>query len=346
VTNILIVDDSTVFRGLTRKIIESSFNVQKVNTASNGQKALDLLEKDFYDLVFLDVEMPVLDGIKTAPLITEKYPKTKIVILSAMTIEEASKSIPAISHGGIDFVRKPSGANLTENQDSLRKQIIEKVQTLTGENLLSDEKVSTNLSLRDLPNNFLGAKALCIGCSTGGPTALIKLLSQMHKPISIPIFIVQHIPVNFAETLAKRISETIKTPTLVAQDNQEVVAGNIYIAPGDFHMEVVKKEKKLFISLNQNPPENFCRPAVDVLFRSLANIYPNSLLSIILTGMGEDGKKGAEVIVENGGILLAQDEESSTVWGMPGAVAKAGLCHFIGNIDNIEREARKYIRGN
>jgi two-component system chemotaxis response regulator CheB len=285
-----------------------------------------------------------MDGITALKEIRKFNPFLPIIIFSTHTQRGAAVTIDALTNGASDYAPKPS--NMTDIDESLtviENTLMPKIRSLVSKESVPDIASPEKALITTLPDQHQKVGALCIGISTGGPSALMQLFQEITAPLSVPIFIVQHMPPKFTELLAKRLSEVGSTLIEEPYDGQEPIPGNGYIAPGGMHMEVNLFNGKPVINLTDKPPENSCRPAVDVLFRTAAKVYGNQLLAIVMTGMGSDGVKGAGDIIENKGTVLAQDEGSSVVWGMPGAVVKANLASKVIPLNSIAKELQNRI---
>jgi two-component system chemotaxis response regulator CheB len=342
----MVVDDSIVIRGLLARTLEADPQIEVVASVGNGEQALRTLGRTPVEVVVLDIEMPVMDGLTALPKMLEHDPQIKVIMASTLTRRNAEISLRALQSGASDYVAKPSSTSeLTAAQD-FKRELVDKVKALGRARRGSiDESVTTPaerqraappetkvfnkpIVLRDMPAALRPA-VLAIGSSTGGPQALFEVLSNIGGTVRVPILISQHMPATFTAILAEHIDRQAGIPCKEAADGEPVVPGRAYIAPGNYHMGVVARGTEKFIQLNQSPPENFCRPAVDVMLRSLAQVYRERVLVLILTGMGQDGLKGSETVVRGGGVVVAQDRDSSVVWGMPGAVATGGLCSSV-----------------
>ena len=349
---VMVVDDSAVIRGLLTKALEADPAIDVVASVQNGQLAVERVGSDDIDVVVLDIEMPVMDGLKALPLIIAAKPGVQVIMASTLTRQNADISIRALRAGAADYVAKPSSKSDINSADAFRNGLIDKVKALGAAARAKQGPAATGFTAarRNTPTYARTAqrviapsrgplelrtasdtvpRAIAIGSSTGGPQALLKVLADLPGSTQPPIFITQHMPATFTTLLAEHISRGTSFACTEAQDGEPVRGGHVYLAPGDYHMELVATGASPKIKLHQGPQENFCRPAVDPMLRSLAAIYGKHLLVIILTGMGADGMKGAEVVVQRGGTVIAQDEASSVVWGMPGAVTNAGLCSAV-----------------
>jgi two-component system chemotaxis response regulator CheB len=330
---VLIVDDSAVIRRLVAQALESDPSIEIVGTAQNGVVALQRIAQASPDILTLDVEMPEMDGLETLRRVRASYPNIRVIMFSTLTERGAATSIEALSLGASDYVTKIShGLSLEKSIDALRGQLIPKIKqffhtihTKPG----VKEAVSSILPTSAPRSRRVAPEAVVIGVSTGGPTALHEIIPQVPANFPLPILIVQHMPPLFTKLLAERLGSRARIPIVEAVNGQPVEAGKVYIAPGDFHMRAFGQPGRVKIVLDQAPQENSCRPSADVLFRSAAEVWGASVIGIVLTGMGQDGLAGCENLRAKGAYLIAQDEASSVVWGMPGFVARAGLADRI-----------------
>jgi two-component system chemotaxis response regulator CheB len=342
-TRILIADDSAVMRSLLRSVVCSGAGLEVAGTAANGESALSAIETIRPDLVLLDVEMPVMDGLVTLRKLRARGHKMPVIMCSSLTQRGAKVTIEALGGGASDYVAKPAGqAGREAAQRALARELIPKIKALTLRLPLPPQaafpgtpRTPLILPLAPLPKAQPISSvpvALAIGVSTGGPAALDILLPALPASCPLPVLIVQHMPELFTKLFAERLNGRCPLQVREAVEGEPVRTGSIYIAKGNWHMEVVAAARAgapPTLRLHQGAPENHCRPAVDVLFRSVAAVYGAGVLAVVLTGMGSDGMLGCRMIREHGGSVLAQDQASSTVWGMPGAVANAGLAHKV-----------------
>jgi two-component system chemotaxis response regulator CheB len=336
---ILIVDDSAVMRSLLRTVVSADASLEVVGTAANGEAALSAIKTVHPDLVLLDVEMPVMDGLITLKKMHERGHRIPVIMCSSLTHRGAKVTIEALACGASDYVAKPAGQSSREAaMQALAQDLIPKIHALTS--LIPPTWPTTARTF--LPpavapltrtQQFLSIPTvLVIGVSTGGPAALNILLPGLPADFPLPVLLVQHMPELFTRLLAERLNGRCPLQVREGAEGEPVRTGVIYIARGNWHMEVLAGARSgmpVTLRLNQDQPENHCRPAVDVLFRSAAAVYGAGVLAVVLTGMGSDGMLGARIIREHGGSVLAQDQDSSTVWGMPGAVTTAGLAHKV-----------------
>jgi two-component system, chemotaxis family, protein-glutamate methylesterase/glutaminase len=368
---VLIVDDSAVMRRIIMNSLMKHSEIEVVGTAANGLLAIDAINRSNPDIVTLDVEMPEMDGITALREIRKIHPVLPIIMFSSLTQRGAKATMDALTYGASDYVGKPqASADPADAYKVLEENLIPKIKALcqraTGDgnkptsikergaarrealSITVPEKITAIPSAqaaspgtkvtRPEGRPLYPVDALCIGVSTGGPAALMKVFEMWRTPLSVPIFIVQHMPPKFTTLLAARLTEVGVIPVQEPYEGQEALAGQAYLAPGGYHLELRRKGTKVLMHLNEDPPENSCRPAVDVLFRSAAKVYGQSLLAVVLTGMGYDGLRGAEDIIRSNGVVLAQDEATSVIWGMPGAIAQADLAEKVLPLESIPDE--------
>jgi two-component system chemotaxis response regulator CheB len=361
---VMVVDDSAVIRGLLSRALEGDPELRVVASVGDGQMALNALSRQSVDVIVLDIEMPVMDGITAIPKLIAIDPAVKIIMASTLTLRGAEVSLKALQSGAADYVTKPSSTRELGAADSFKRELVSKVKALAvsarraglrNRPGLRTERIPTPLTsfprprsmdpaavvLRPMPAVPASPDIIAIGSSTGGPQALFEVLSHLKGGIRQPILITQHMPATFTTILAEHITRQCGIPCAEAKDGEQLVGGRIYLAPGDFHMVLATRGTNTVLSVNKEPPENFCRPAVDPMMRSIAKIYGRRALAIILTGMGQDGMRGCTELVAAGGLTIAQDEPSSVVWGMPGAVATAGLCSAVMPLREIGPFIRK-----
>ncbi|MGB0747788.1 MAG: protein-glutamate methylesterase/protein-glutamine glutaminase [Magnetospiraceae bacterium] len=356
----MVVDDSAVVRGLITRILESESAIKVVASVSNGEQAVKTIGRHAVDVVILDIEMPVMDGLTALPKILAASPRSKIIMASTLTQKNAEVSMRALELGATDYIPKPTSSREIGGASDFKTDLIQKVIALGREVARqrpsgprpaaaaarapaalapgSKETIALRPISRDVP------KILAIGSSTGGPQALFKVLSGL-RPFPLPVVITQHMPTTFTAILAQHITRMTGWEAKEAEEGDAVKAGRVLVAPGDFHMVLKGRDPDVKVTLNQEPPENFCRPSVDPMFRSVAAIYGSRALSVILTGMGRDGTEGGKVIVGAGGTVVVQDEATSVVWGMPGAAAQAGICAAVLPLEEIAPKIQKIARG-
>lgn len=348
---ILVVDDAVVIRRLISEVLNRDPNFEVVGVAANGKIALQKIEQVNPDAITLDVEMPEMDGLETVKQIRKKYHKIPIIMFSTLTERGGEATLEALAAGASDYVTKPgSVSNVVETLERLKLDLIPKLKAHCKKILPSES--TTNRHAPAIPkttrlrpvNKRSNPNVLCIGTSTGGPNALAQLIGAIPVKLPIPVFIVQHMPPTFTKLLADRLDKLSPNACYEASHGQKIEPGSIYLAPGGFHMELAKNGSDLVIEINSKPPENSCRPAVDITFRSVAKYFGANILGVILTGMGKDGFNGSQVIIEGGGSILAQDEESSIVWGMPGYVTQNNLPEKVLPLNQMHTEILARIK--
>ncbi len=350
--HVLVVDDSVVTRGLLTRALQSDPEIIVSGSAGNGQTALNQLRKQHFDLVIMDVEMPILDGLETLKVMQQEFPKIPVVMASTLTKQGTATTIKALAIGAAGCIEKPKANSATEAIQLLAAQVIPLVKSLSGRKAARAPRPVTDLSSTSKNTSpsspvHMRTREAClhkkphvivIGSSTGGPQALSRVMTQLSPKIQQPILVTQHMPAAFTPMLAEHIARDSKRPAKEAEDGETLQAGHIYVAPGNFHMYLQRQNLNVVVRLNQDPPEHYCRPSVNPLFRSAADVFGERVLAVMLTGMGEDGIEGTRQIYDRGGIVIAQDEATSVVWGMPGAVVKADLAHEVLPISEISHK--------
>jgi two-component system chemotaxis response regulator CheB len=333
---ILVVDDSVVIRKLVTEALAADLQIEVVGIAQNGRVALDKVKDLKPDAVTMDIEMPVMNGIEAVRALRRTHPRLPIVMFSTLTERGASATLDALAAGASDYVTKPSNVgSFAESQQNIRDQLIPKLKALTGtRRAVGAHRVPIPAPATRRPRS--GAyNVLAIGSSTGGPDALARVLPALPPDLAVPVVVVQHMPPLFTRLLAQRLGQNSRVQVTEAQEGEPLAAGKVMIAPGGQHLTVRRQGATVVAHLTEDPPENFCRPSVDVLFRSVSSLYGDRVLAVVLTGMGRDGAAGAKVIRDAGGEVFAQDEATSVVWGMPGAVAMAGQADRILALERI-----------
>ncbi len=355
---VLIVDDSVVFRSQIAAALTGTPQIEVVGSAPNGSIALQKLDQLSVDLVTLDMEMPDMDGIAVLKAIRERKHKVRVIIFSAQTIRGAEKALQALKAGADDVISKPSSSEEATDYKSPQERIREILVPKIHQFLEKREKTSLTPERREeklelfpktpplgafekLPLTGFQPSAVVIASSTGGPTALETIFTQIPQSLEIPIIIAQHMPPVFTQILAKRLGDLSKKPCNEAKHGDILKPGHIYVAPGDYHLQVAHSSGEVVLELNQGPQRNSVRPAADYLFESAAAVFRNRLLGIVLTGMGQDGLQGSIAIKQAGGRILIQDEPSCVVFGMPGAVFKANCYDGMGDLQMISGVLQK-----
>jgi two-component system chemotaxis response regulator CheB len=348
----MVVDDSVVVRKIVTDVLSGDPDIEVVGTAVNGRIALTKLEQLKPDLVTMDIEMPEMNGIEAVRAIRATRSRVPIVMFSTLTERGASATLDALSAGANDYVTKPANVgSVSQSMESVREQLIPRIKALTGRPATPGPArvAAPVVPIRPAaPRTGLGKKpgVLVIGSSTGGPEALARVLPMLPASLPVPVLLVQHMPPVFTRQFAQRLDRLSPLRVVEATDGSPLVPGTVHLAPGDHHLVVrVTNGRGEQTGLNQAPPENFCRPAVDPLFRSVVTAYDGAVLAVVLTGMGSDGRNGAAEIRAAGGTVLVQDQATSVVWGMPGAVAQAGLADEILPLDRIPEAITRHLAG-
>jgi two-component system chemotaxis response regulator CheB len=331
---VLVVDDSTLFRKIVRDAIDAEPDVEVVGTASNGRLALEKIEQLRPDVVTLDLEMPEMDGLEVLRRLQGSAAPPRVIMVSSFTSQGAALTAQALRLGAFDFILKPATENLDDNRNALRAQIRPKLQVIaaTAQQMAAAKSRASDeqCPLPPRPTAAMGGskampEIIAIGVSTGGPAALAALLSKLPADVPAPVVIVQHMPPVFTRSLADDLNGTCKLQVSEAVDGEPLMAGHVYIAPGGRQMKIAQGFAGPEICITDDPPEKNCRPSVDYLFRSLAHLYGNRVLAMILTGMGDDGTLGCRLLKRQGATILAQDEASCVVYGMPRQIVDLGL---------------------
>jgi len=340
---VLVIDDSVVVRKLLAETLASSHEVQVVGTASSGTIGLAKIPQLNPDLVTLDIEMPGLDGIQTLTEIRKLYPKLPVIMFSTLTERGAVITLEALSLGASDYMTKPSDRDsLAIALEQLRQELIAKIVSLAGRGSGRAVEVSASVAGKK-KSRGQPIEILAIGTSTGGPNALAEVIPRLPKDFPVPVVVVQHMPPLFTHLLAERLNSHSRLAVQEAEAGRALEPGQVWIARGDYHMTVARKGIGVVLNLNQDPPQHSCRPAVDMLFRSVTEVYGSGVLGVVMTGMGSDGARGAAHIREAGGEIVVQDEASSVVWGMPRAVVEAGAADKICPLAEISLEVIRRV---
>lgn len=366
---VMVVDDSVVIRGLISRWIEAEPDMTVAASLRTGLDAVNQIERINPDVAILDIEMPELDGISALPQLLAKKRNLIVIMASTLTRRNAEISFKAMSLGAADYIPKPESTRELAAADIFKHDLLQKIRNLGAKvrRLKSAATpsivpaaareiaavaprpattVAAQAQLVKRPFSGVTPRVLLIGSSTGGPQALMTLVAEIGAVIDkVPVLITQHMPPTFTTILAEHLARASKRPAHEGVDGEIVKAGQIYLAPGGKHMRVVKQGAQIAIALDDGPPVNFCKPAVDPLFTSAIDVWQNALLAVVLTGMGSDGMRGGKEIVAAGGNVIAQDEASSVVWGMPGAAANAGICSAILPLNQIGSKLNRLFSG-
>ena len=365
---VMVVDDAIVVRSLLARWVDAEPDMQVIASLRNGREAVARIEQSDADVVVLDIDMPELDGISALPLLLQKKRDLVVIMVSTFTRRSAEISLRALALGAADYIPKPETTREATTSVSFRRELIEKIRTLGSSRFsprayaraaapeiapsphgkpVAAPRVRKTRSFETEPLRLrlfaaVRPRVLLIGSSTGGPQALTALIEKLPAAVDrAPVLITQHMPPMFTTVLAEHLSRVGGRGAHEAEDGEPVLAGGIYVAPGGRHMRVVRSDDGIRIALGDDAPINFCKPAVDALFTSAVPVWGAATLALVLTGMGADGTRGAADIVAGGGSIIAQDEATSVVWGMPRSVAQAGLCSAVLPLDQI---APKIIR--
>jgi two-component system chemotaxis response regulator CheB len=374
----MVVDDAVIVRSLVARWLADEPDLELVAALRTGVEAVNEIERVNPDVVVLDVDMPELDGISTLPLLLEKKRDLVVIMASALTRRNAEVSLKALSLGAADYIPKPEAEGGIMTSADFKRELIEKIRALGGNRLrrlwrdmharipdgavqsrtaaVADAaKVATahlapsepeypSITLR--PFSQVGPRVLLIGASTGGPQALVEVLPKLQAVFDCaPVLITQHMPPTFTIILAENLARACGRPVHEAVNGEPILNGTVYLAPGGRHMQVARRSGTAVIALDDGPPINFCKPAVDPLFASAAEVWGAWTLALLLTGMGSDGTRGAAEVVAAGGSVIAQDESTSVIWGMPGSAAEAGLCSAVLALDQIAPLAVRLFQG-
>ena len=335
---VLVVDDSVVVRRMITEALATDPGLEVVGIAANGRIALQKVTQVNPDVVTLDIEMPELDGVATVRELRKTHPRLPIIMCSALTVAGAEATLDALAAGANDYVTKPTqSASVADGIARLAADLVPRIRALCHAEAAPVARVVPPPDAARVVARPGAARSpfhrapevLCLASSTGGPNALADVFAGFTEALPVPVVLVQHMPPVFTKSLADRLGRTGPHPFHEATDGQALEPGNVYVAPGGRHMEVERSGTRLVARLHDGPPENSCRPAADVLFRSVAKTFGGASVACVLTGMGQDGMRGCGAVVEAGGYVIAQDEPTSVVWGMPGAIAQAGLCHKV-----------------
>jgi two-component system, chemotaxis family, protein-glutamate methylesterase/glutaminase len=331
--------------------IQRHADLEVAGSAANGRMALDKVAQLKPDLVILDIEMPEMDGLATLDHLRTSHPDVPVIMFSSLTELGATATLEALSRGASDFFAKPGGAGgLEASRQVIRAELVPAIRALgSRRKRVVTRAVTTPVAPPPLPapprkpQTAARIELLAIGASTGGPNALAEIFAALPANLPVPIVVVQHMPPMFTQMLAERLTRNSQIPTVEAASGMKLSPGRAWVAPGDYHLVLVREGANVQTLVHQEPPENACRPAVDPLFRSTAAIYGAHCLAVVLTGMGQDGLRGSEAIRAVGGQILAQDEATSVVWGMPGHVARAGLADRVLPLSLLAGEIERRI---
>ncbi|MCA9153324.1 MAG: chemotaxis response regulator protein-glutamate methylesterase [Pirellulaceae bacterium] len=346
---VMICDDSAVMRRILTTVLSEDAELEIVYAAQHGRDALDNLDQAKPDVVVLDVEMPVMDGIQTVAAIRRKHRTLPIVMFSSLTSRGAEATFEALSAGANDFATKPSGVgHLGQAVDIVRKDLLAKIKGLVHArrrlSAVGNSRITLSPAVTRPAKSGGPISLVAVGVSTGGPKALSEILPCLPVDLPVPVLIVQHMPAVFTGLLASRLDAISSLSVKEAEDGEMIRPGGVWIARGDWHMEVSRFGTDTRISLNQNEPENSVRPAVDPLFRSVARVFRDRALGVILTGMGKDGLDGCRAMRQQGASIVAQDQATCAVYGMPRQVIEAGFAESVLPLEQIADEITRRVR--
>jgi two-component system chemotaxis response regulator CheB len=340
VARVLVVDDSVVVRRVVTRALAHEPGVEVVGAARDGRDALAKVKALRPDLVILDLEMPEMDGLEALAEIRRGHPELPVIIYSHLTTRAAAATLNALALGATDFALKPSADGIGLAEESVRLELLPLIRALVAP---SDRAPTPVPGLPPAPRRELSAVVVAV--STGGPNALAAVISRLPADLPVPVLIVQHMPPQFTRALAERLDRGSAVSVVEAVAGDEVVAGRVYIAPGGRHMALSGSAGRVVVVLHDGPPENFCRPAADVLFRAAVDVYGAQVLAVVMTGMGHDGLAGAKAVRDAGGMVIAQSEASSVIASMPGAVADAGLAAAVVPLGNLSSVLTRWVSG-
>jgi two-component system, chemotaxis family, protein-glutamate methylesterase/glutaminase len=325
---VLVVDDSVVVRRIVTNVLSEDPAIRVVGSAASGRSALEKIEQLAPDILTLDIEMPEMDGLETLRHLRRLHPRLPVIMFSTLTERAVAATLEAISLGARDYVTKPGNLGSTEAAlEAVRSQLIPKIKALVPRGPRSQQpaRAVRPAPARPRPVRTEPHEVLAIGSSTGGPDALATIVPALPADLPVPVVIAQHMPPLFTRLFAQRLDRTAKLTVVEGRPGMRLEPGLVVIAPGDFHLLVVGDHGVPMVATNQEARQNGCRPAVDVLFRSAGNVFGARVLACVLTGMGHDGLRGSELLRAAGAEIVVQDEATSVIWGMPGAIATAGL---------------------
>lgn len=345
-TRVLHAEDSVVVRSIIARILKEDDSIEVLDAAKDGLQAIDLYKKNKPDIVLMDIEMPNMDGIDALKEIIAFDKGAKVIMCSTLTTKNAEIALRAMRYGAVDYIAKPTNKGEVGTSSEFKTDLIRLIKNIAPKALQDSHtgKIYKNaVALRPAPPLHWKAKVVAVGSSTGGPQALFDFIQGI-EGLKVPIVITQHMPAAFTTLLAKHISTQTAFECLEAEDGMELKAGRAILARGGKHMLFEKNATgQMVVKLDDGEQENFCKPAVDPMYRSLVDHLKGQVMSVVLTGMGHDGQDGAQAIIDAGGYCVAQDEETSVVWGMPGAVATNGLCSAVLPLKNIAQWVKDHI---
>ena len=345
---IMVVDDAAVVRAMLARVLDAEPDMEVVGSAADGRAAVARAEVLRPDVIVLDIEMPVMTGLEALPLLRDRVPDASVIVFSAFSRAGATVTLDALAAGAVCYATKPSNAETSvDATEQIRRELLDKIRALAAVRPPVPEAPAPAAPNPAPPTATRTSRrgpidAIIIGCSTGGPAALEQVLPRLPANLDQPVLIVQHMPPTFTNVLAQRLDKLCPFPVDEATDGQAVEPGRAYIAAGGFHMRLRRSAGQVRLALDEGPKIKSCRPSVEALFDSAADVYGSHLVAAILTGMGDDGLDACRRLAEDDVEIVVQDEASSVVWGMPGAVAGAGLasrCVPLADVPNALLEA-------
>jgi two-component system, chemotaxis family, protein-glutamate methylesterase/glutaminase len=348
-TRVMVVDDSVVVRGLVARYVAEAGDFEVVASVANGRIAVEALERVEPDIVLLDLEMPEMDGLEALPLLLQRRPGLKVIVVSTLTPRSATLSFRSLALGAVDYLPKPQGRRTVTTSLDFRTELVRRLKAVAGSagrRVYQPRRGDAERREAAAVSTAATPRCLLIGASTGGPKAVEEVLLGLGPALQrLPTLVVQHMPPTFTAVFADHLRDQLGLKACEPVQGQALVAGAVYIAPGGRHMGLAGDAGRPVVRLDDGPPLNFCRPAVDVLFSDAAVLFGAASLAVVLTGMGTDGSQGCRRLAEAGATVIAQDEASSIIWGMPGSVVKAGHAREVLPLEAIGAALRGYITG-
>lgn len=340
-TRVLVVDDSVVVRRVVSRALDSDPGVEVVGSARDGRVAVDKVEELRPDVVILDLEMPVMNGLEALAEIRRRHPDLPVIVYSHLTTQAASATFDALALGATDFALKPSADGLGLAEDSVRAELLPLIRGLGAP---VERRPAVEPPASAMPRTH-EVSAVVVAVSTGGPSALAQVVADLPADLAVPVLIVQHMPPVFTGILAERLDRVCPLAVSEAADGDRVLGGHVYVAPGGHHLALVRRGTAVVVDVQDGPPENSCRPAADVLFRAAVDVYGAGVLAVVMTGMGHDGLAGARAVHAAGGAVIAQSPASSVIASMPQAIADAGLADAVVGLAELGGAVARCVAG-
>lgn len=342
---VFVVDDSSLFKHLIGNIVNETPNVKLVGFASNGKEAIDKIGILKPDIVTLDVEMPIMNGIEALGIINKKWPNIKVIMVTSMNQYSIERTINALESNAFSFVTKPD----IGGEKHIKTELTRIFTGITAESSFESPIKPTSIhksSVVKVTHSRSKPSIVGIGVSTGGPNALVHVIPKLPADLAVPVVVVQHMPEGFTKPLAESLDKKSKVKVKEGENGEVLKAGVVYFAPGGKHMKVVPHIASKFgkIEITDDAPENFCKPSVDYLFRSLSSTFKDRVVAVIMTGMGNDGTKGLKLLKRQGNFSIGQNKESCVVYGMPGSAMNAGIIDKEVHLDEIAKEIETAVK--